>query len=98
MSEYIRLDNERQATAIAADPVHVFIICPYCGAIHLHGSNGKPEGSEGPNRWGHRVDHCGAHYSAGYVIEGNPFTIHSDKPLSSKVALKQYKKAIGITR
>jgi hypothetical protein len=96
MSDIIELDNERPATVIAADNIHVFIICPYCGEIHLHGSNGMLEGSEGPNKWGHRVAHCNGKYSAGYYLIGNPFTVHSEELLTERKAMNRYKKAIGV--
>lgn len=43
------------AHAIAVDPIHVFIICPLCGKIHMHGSNGDIGAAE----YGSRVPHCG---------------------------------------
>lgn len=36
---------------IATDRAHVYIVCPYCGEIHIHGSGGG-------NYEGHRVEHC----------------------------------------
>ena len=98
MCDIVRLDNDRKATVVAVDLVHVFVICPYCGKIHLHGSNGLLDGDNGNNTWSHRLDHCGAHYNAGYYLVGNQFTVKSEKPLTSKQALKKYHKAIGVIR
>lgn len=53
---------------IALDKAHVFIVCPYCGHIHLHGAGGG-------DYEGHRVEHCNGHSHLkdvaleGYYIE-----------------------------
>lgn len=55
---------------IAVDNVHVFIVCPFCGNIHLHGAGGG-------DYEGHRVEHCNEkrrHPGSwpGYYIEQAP--------------------------
>ena len=45
-----------QIYPIGIDRFHVYIVCPYCGDIHLHG-----------NAPGHRVSHC-LNDNKGYVI------------------------------
>lgn len=87
----------REATAIAADSIQVFVICPWCGKIHMHGSNGQPDGSSGLNRWGTRVPHCHAGF-ADYDIVGNKFTVHEhSKNLTKRQALNAYYKSIGFS-
>ena len=43
-----------EAEAIAVDHVHVYVICPFCGKVHLHGSVGNIS----LNGYGSRVPHC----------------------------------------
>lgn len=55
---------------IAVDNVHVFIVCPFCGNIHLHGVSGG-------DYEGHRVEHCNEERRhpeswPGYYIEQAP--------------------------
>jgi len=46
----------------ALDDIHVYIVCPYCGEIHAHGSaKGDYEGM--------RVSHCHTPYHANYYIK-----------------------------
>lgn len=89
-----QLENERIATVFAVDPVHVFVICPFCGEIHLHGSNGDITRDD----YGHRLVHCGGHFSAGYYLHTNPFTIRSEDgfDVRKETVLKRYRKAAGI--
>ena len=52
---------------VALDKTHVYIVCPYCGHIHLHGAGGG-------DFEGHRIAHCNSHSHikgdiTGYYIE-----------------------------
>lgn len=53
---------------VALDKTHVYIVCPYCGYIHIHGAGGG-------DYEGHRTAHCNDHHShikgdvTGYYIE-----------------------------
>jgi len=44
---------------IGYDNIHVYIVCPFCGEIHIHGRS---------NSNGHRVSHCRELNNKGYVI------------------------------
>lgn len=52
---------------VALDKTHVYIVCPYCGHIHLHGAGGG-------DYEGHRIAHCNSRSHikgdiTGYYIE-----------------------------
>lgn len=49
---------------LKVDSVHVYVRCPYCLKVHLHGSNG------GSHYGGHRGSHCDVKVGSnpGYVI------------------------------
>jgi ribosomal protein L32 len=62
---------------IALSDVHVYVVCPYCGEIHLHGNiTGDYDGN--------RVQHCRGHHSdPNYNIEFDPAgTVITEKRLS----------------
>jgi len=42
----------------------VYIVCPHCGEIHMHGRGRKPE----YQYEGHRARHCVDHENNGYII------------------------------
>jgi hypothetical protein len=74
--------DQRLAPVLAVDDVHVYVLCPYCGLVHRHGSGGDLEGYAIPGgkyrSWGHRLAHC--HTSnlgvkGGYYLIGNEYTI-----------------------
>lgn len=47
---------------LALDTYHVYIVCPYCGEIHVHGNaRGDYEGN--------RVPHCGTGTHPNYEIK-----------------------------
>ncbi len=43
-----------KAKVLAVDSIHVYICCPICGIIHMHGSNGNMD----KENYGHRLAHC----------------------------------------
>ena len=43
----------------------VFVVCPHCGEIHIHGRGQEPEFLYE----GHRVPQCLAHNNNGYIIK-----------------------------
>lgn len=90
------LGNDWKATVFAVDPVYIFVICPFCGEIHRHGSNGAIDSAD----YGHRQAHCRGNYSAGYYLVPNDFTIRSKDEIKVKdtAVLKRYRKACGISR
>lgn len=52
---------------VALDKTHVYIVCPFCGNIHLHGAGGG-------DYEGHRIAHCNSRSHikgdvTGYYIE-----------------------------
>lgn len=54
-------DGFWQVYPIGVDQYHVYIVCPHCGEIHLHGRTA--DGYEG-----HRVSHCKSGSNNGYWI------------------------------
>lgn len=50
-SFYDNIEGFWHVYPIATDRVRVYIVCPYCGDIHIHGAGGG-------NYEGHRVEHC----------------------------------------
>jgi len=44
-----------KANVLSVDRIHVCILCPICGQVHLHGSNGIID----DDNYGTRVPHCG---------------------------------------
>ena len=49
---------------IAFNPAQVFVVCPHCGEIHLHGRGQEPEFKYE----GHRVTQCFIRNNNGYII------------------------------
>jgi len=49
---------------IAFNSVQVFVVCPHCGEIHLHGRGQEPK----YQYQGHRASQCLAGNNNGYVI------------------------------
>jgi len=82
------IESLKKAEVIAVDRVHVFIICPHCGMIHLHGSTRNNTLDE----YGSRVPHCipkdvvdGDTLSlVQYDLITTPDTIRSDDELTTK--------------
>lgn len=77
-----------EAKAIAVDPIHVFCGCPYCGKVHLHGSNGDITEID----YGSRVPHC---YPATgqYIIIADEKTVRrEDQIADGKAALRLYRR------
>ena len=75
--------TEFYARVIAVDLVHVFAICPHCGKVHMHGSNGDIHSEE----YGDRVPHCiGEEYefSPNYDLITDRDTIRSEQPVYVK--------------
>lgn len=54
-------DGFWQVYPVGVDQHHVYIVCPHCGEIHLHGHT--VDGYEG-----HRVSHCKSGDNNGYWI------------------------------
>ena len=50
---------------IAFSSIEVFVVCPHCGEIHLHGRGQEPEFKYE----GHRVSQCLAGSNNGYIIK-----------------------------
>lgn len=46
------IDGVPHICPVGVDQIHVYIICPYCGSFHQHGSSG------GEKYEGGRVSHC----------------------------------------
>ena len=46
---------------IAVDDLHSFMVCPYCGKVHVHGYSDDT---------GHRVAHCADNDNRGYFLIG----------------------------
>jgi hypothetical protein len=49
---------------IAFNPAQVYVVCPHCGEIHMHGRGQEPEFKYE----GHRVTQCIVPNNNGYVI------------------------------
>ena len=45
---------DAKAIAQAIDPVHVYINCPFCNKVHMHGSSGDID----KKNYGTRISHC----------------------------------------
>ena len=61
-------DGFWQVYPIGIDRYHVYIVCPWCKSIHIHGNDNG-------HYAGHRVEHCGDRYKEhrnGYVILDAP--------------------------
>ena len=59
-------DNIPIAPVIKFDNIHVWVKCPFCSRIHIHGSCG------GKDFEGHRTPHCmyyGENYSQQYYVK-----------------------------
>ena len=68
------------APAIAVDPVHVFVLCPWCSRVHTHGS----AGDIGRQKYGTRGPHCLSNdFSPDYEIVTDQNTIRSQVPILS---------------
>ena len=66
------------ARVVAVDLVHVFAICPHCGKVHMHGSNGNILREE----YGDRVPHCtGSGFPPNYDLVSDCDTIRSEEPV-----------------
>ena len=63
------MDEDPVAIAIAVNTVHVYVMCPFCGKVHVHGSGGDFTKED----YGYRVPHCGA--AEEYRIVTNAGTI-----------------------
>jgi hypothetical protein len=63
------MDKEPVAKAIAVNDVHVYVLCPFCGKVHVHGSRGDITKED----YGYRVPHCRA--TEEYRIVTNADTI-----------------------
>lgn len=63
------MDKDPVAIAIAVNTVHVYVLCPFCGKVHIHGSCGDITKED----YGFRVPHCGA--TEEYRIVTNADTI-----------------------
>ena len=50
---------------VAFNPAQVFVVCPHCGEIHLHGRGQEPEFKYE----GHRACQCLAGSNNGYIIK-----------------------------
>ena len=94
------MGNNWMANVIAVDPINVYCICPLCGKVHVHGSNGKLEGWDAANRWGSRVCHCAGHYTGEYDLVGTAYTIRSETPIKLKrsTLLKRYRETTGFDK
>lgn len=51
-SRTVTVDGVQHITPVFASDTNVFIICPYCGGIHIHGN------VRGSDYSGHRAPHC----------------------------------------
>ena len=82
--------ENRIATVFAVDPIHVFIICPICGNLHQHGSNGKID----LENYGFRVPHCriGMAYRGDYELIADDLTLRYRRPVNvtKKTLLRRY--------
>ena len=67
-SYYDRREGFWHVWTVAVNDVQVFIVCPYCGHIHCHGSGGG-------DYEGHRVEHCRHSHIKGIV---NGYYIEQD--------------------
>lgn len=66
------------ARVVAVDLVHVFAICPHCGKVHAHGSNGNIQREE----YGDRVPHCTEPVDyPNYDLVTDRDTIRSEEPV-----------------
>jgi predicted RNA-binding Zn-ribbon protein involved in translation (DUF1610 family) len=74
----------RIATVLAVDPHYVWVLCPYCGKIHRHGSlrNIKKD------HYGNRVGHCLE--SVSYDLVCDQYTARRSRRFSYRTALKAY--------
>lgn len=48
---------------VAQDKTRVYIVCPYCGRIHIHGAGGG-------DYEGHRVEHCNGYSHIRGIVSG----------------------------
>jgi hypothetical protein len=87
-----------EAEAIVVDNIHVYIICPYCGLVHQHGSMRRSD----LENYGHRSSHCFLHErnrkyldrladDKGYEIVTTPATIRKHGDTITKRDLKVWK-------
>jgi len=61
---FLNNDGYWQVYPIGFSESQVYIVCPHCGEIHLHGLGEKPN-----YRYeGHKVSHCNEHKNKGYII------------------------------
>ena len=74
------LDKDLDAIVIAVDPEYVYVLCPFCGKVHVHGSNGAVYSAD----YGHRLAHCKERHSGGYYLKPNRFTRRSDGVIKAK--------------
>jgi hypothetical protein len=93
-NEYV--DNsgiDLKATVIAVDPVHLYVLCPFCGKVHIHGSNGVIDSGN----YGHRFAHCKKKHFGGYNLKSNKSTIRSEYEITAKseTILKRYHQLCG---
>jgi hypothetical protein len=82
--------KDRIATVFAVDPIHVFIVCPMCGKLHQHGSNGNPN----LDNYGFRSPHCriGTPYRGEYELVADEFTLRYHRPVNvtKKTLFRRY--------
>lgn len=70
------------AEAIAVNRVHVFVLCPFCGEIHLHGSGGKIHEDAYGGRGAHCIDRTAS--CTDYNIQCTPRTVRLDQALTRR--------------
>lgn len=68
------------AIVVGYDPVHIYILCPYCGEIHMHGTNNAMKTGD----YGHRLAHCRERHSRGYYLKPNEFTLKFEDVIEAK--------------
>jgi len=61
---FINNDGYWQVFPIGFNESQVYIVCPHCGEVHLHGRGKKPD----YHYEGHRAPHCVDNKNNGYVI------------------------------
>ena len=61
---FLNGDGYWQVYPIGFNESQVYIVCPHCGEIHLHGRGEKPN----YQYEGHRTSHCIEHKNNGYII------------------------------
>ena len=79
----------KSATVLVVDPVNVFVNCPFCDKVHVHGSNGNINESN----YGTRLSHCkdaGLHADYELICDGS--TIRKTKEIGRKEIEKNYGK------